>query len=156
VSLQSQPPSDPRFIALLTLGGYAACVITLWGMLSLALDRNVITERDAGPLLGPAMALAAILVTGFALWGLRHRRSLAFVTVATAASVYLAMLIVGTIGYWFGRGALAWLVLFPARYALSPFVWGPAALAGVAVIFLWLVSVRGRRTGDGHPRVEDI
>lgn len=140
-----QPPSDPRLIPVLVAVGYLACIIALWGVTSLVTDTDPISERDAGPLLGPAMALSAAVVTALALWTLRRRRSLAVPAVAAAASAYVVMLIVGTVGYTFGRGRVAELALFPGRHALSPYLIGPGLLAGLAIVFLWLVTVRARR-----------
>lgn len=125
--------------------GYLACVIALWGMASLLTDTDPIAETDAGPLLGPAMAASSFLVTAIALWTLRRRTSLAGPAVAAAASAYVVMLVVGAVGYTFGTGELVQLVLFPARHALSVYVLGTGALAGIAVVFLWIVTVRARR-----------
>jgi O-antigen ligase len=108
-------------------------------------DTDPISETDAGPLLGPAMAVSAAVVTAVALWRLRRRSSLAVPAIAAAASAYLVMLVVGTVGYTIGTGVVAQLVLFPARHALSPYLLGTGLLAGVAVVFLWVVTVRARR-----------
>lgn len=139
--------NDPQLVPILVAIAYPALLIALWGFTTLLLDRDFITEPDAGPLLGPAMALAATLVVFFAAWTLRRRRSLAGATVATAASVYLLMLVVGAVGYSTTRGDLTWLVLFTARYALSPFVVGATLLSALTVVFLWAVTVRERRGG---------
>ena len=139
------PPADPRLLPVLVSVGYVATVIAAWGMTSLLLDVDVITEKDAGPLLGPAMALVAALVVFRSTWTLRRRRSLVSPAIATAASAYLAMLVTGAIGYSVTRGDFTWLVLFTARYALSPFVVAAALLAGLSVAFLWAVTFRSRR-----------
>lgn len=139
------PPADPRLLPVLVAVGYIACLIAAWGFTSLLLDRDVITETDAGPLLGPSMALSAAIVVAVSLWRLRRRRSLTGVAVATAASAYLAMLLVGSLGYSTARADAIWLLLFTARYALSPFVVGAALLGGLSVVFLWAVTVRERR-----------
>ena len=139
------PPPDPRLLPVLVAVGYVATVIAAWGMTSLFLDIDVIAEKDAGPLLGPAMALAAALVVFRSLWTLRQRRTLLGPAVAATASVYLVMLLVGAIGYSVTRGDFTWLVLFTARYATSPFVVAAALLAGLSVVFLWAVTFRSRR-----------
>jgi hypothetical protein len=153
---REQPPGDPRLVPVLVAIGYLAALIALWGLLTLVLDRDAISETDAGPLLGPAMAASSGITTAIALWGLRRRSTLGGPIVAAVASAYLAMLVVGTIGYWVGHGALAWLVIFPARYALSPFVIGAAVLSGAAVLFLWLVTVRDRRSAASPIGHDDI
>jgi len=141
-------PNDPRLLPVLVAVGYVATLIAVWGFTSLLLDADVITETDAGPLLGPAMAVTAGVVVSLSLWRLRKRTTLLSPTVATAASVYVLMLLVGAVGYSSTRGELTWLVLFTARYALSPFVVGAALLAGLSVVFLWAVTIRERRDAE--------
>jgi len=138
-------PNDPRLLPVLVSVGYVATVIAVWGFTSLLLDRDIITEADAGPLLGPAMAVTAAAVVSFSLWRLRKRTTLLAPTVATAASVYVLMLLVGAVGYSVTQGSFTWLVLFTARYAVSPFIVGAALLAGLSVVFLWAVTIRERR-----------
>ena len=150
------PPPDPRLVPVLVAVGYLAVVIALWGMLSLALDRDAIEEADAGPLLGPSMAAAGFVVAALGLWSLRRRRTLLAPTLAAVASVYVVMLVVGGVGYAITRGELVWLLLFPARYAASPFVLGAALLAGLSIVFLWLVTVRDRRSAGRPAGHEDI
>jgi hypothetical protein len=121
---------------------YGAAVIALWGFVSLALDADVIAQRDAGPSRGPAMVLAACGVT---LWALLHtprRATPGLPAAAAVASAYAAMLVVGAVGYALVRADASWLVLFVGRYALSPFVLGAALLAGAAVIAVWAGSRR--------------
>jgi len=141
-------PNDPRLLPVLVAVGYVATLIAVWGFTSLLLDADVITETDAGPLLGPAMAVTAGVVVSLSLWRLRERTTLLSPTVATAASVYVLMLLVGAIGYSANQGELTWLVLFTARYALSPFIVGAALLAGLSVVFLWAVTIRERRDAE--------
>jgi hypothetical protein len=153
---QQAPPPDPRLVPALVAVSYLAVVIALWGILSLALDRDAIEEADAGPILGPSMAAAGFVVAGLSLWTLRRRRTLLGPTVAAASSVYVVMLIVGAIGYATTRGETVWLLLFPARYATSPFIVGAALLAGFSIVFLWVVTVRDRRSAGKPPGHEDI
>jgi hypothetical protein len=127
-------------VRLLIAAGYPAGLIAVWGLTSLITDTDVITLSDAGPLLGPSMAVAATVVT--AAWVLTVRRALVLSTVGAVASAYLAMLIVGSIGYVFTRGDAAWFVLFAARFALSPFVIGAALLSGAAVVLAFATSAR--------------
>jgi hypothetical protein len=120
--------------------GYPAGLIAVWGLTSLITDTDVISQSDAGPLLGPSMAVAASVVT--AAWVLTVRRALVLSTVGAVASAYLVMLVVGSIGYVFTRGDLTWFLLFAADYAVSPFVIGAALLSGAAVVLAFATSAR--------------
>lgn len=53
--------------------------------------------------------------------------------ITTAALVYLAMLLVGSVWYGLVRDDLFWATLFAGRYALSPLVLGSALWAGLVV-----------------------
>lgn len=127
-------------VRILIAIGYPAGLIAVWGLTSLITDTDVITQSDAGPLLGPSMALAATVVT--ALWVFVERRALVLPVLGAVASAYLAMLVVGAIGYTFARGKAAWVLLFAADYAVSPFVIGAAALSGAAVVLAFATSAR--------------
>jgi hypothetical protein len=139
---QLPPPSDPRMLPVLATVTYGASVIALWGFLSLGLDADAIAQRDAGPLLGPAMVLGACLVTLVALLKTRGRRSPAVAGLAAAASAYVAMLAIGAVGYSLIRADVSWLVLFVGAYAPSPFVLGVAALSGIAAVAVWAATRR--------------
>lgn len=121
---------------------YGALVICAWGLTSLVLDADVIGYSDAGPLLGPAMALAATLAVGG--WIRRASRlgGVALSAVGAAASSWFAMLLVGAVGYTLTRGSLAWLLLFAADYATSAFTIVPAIIAAVLVGVVAAVSPR--------------
>jgi hypothetical protein len=121
---------------------YAAAVIALWGFVSLALNVDAIAQRDAGPLLGPAMVLGAIVVTFVALLRVRARKSPTAAALVSVASVYVVMLAIGALGYAIIRADVSWLVLFVGAYALSPFVVGAALLSGVAVVAVWAATRR--------------
>ena len=121
---------------------YGAAVIALWGFLSLALDVDAIAQRDAGPLLGPAMVLGAGVVTLVALLRVRRQKSPTVAGLSAAASVYIVVLVIGAVGYAAIRADVSWLVLFVGSYALSPFVLGAAVLSGLTVVGLWAVSRR--------------
>ena len=130
--------------AVLVAVTYTALVIGSWGFISLLSDDDVMHYADAGPLLGPSMAVAATLTTWG--WVVRVRKVGAPVVAAAAAaaSAWLAMLLVGAAGYTVTRGALAWLLLFPASYALSAFTLVPAVLAGAHVAVTGALSARAR------------
>ena len=123
-----------RILPALMAVVYGALLIAAWGFTSLITDTDVITEVDAGPLLGPAMGLAAVLVTWASLWRVRAGGGVWQLGVLAAASSWFAMLIVGGIGYSLTRGDFTWLLLFAGKYAVSPFLLVPAVLAGVVVV----------------------
>ena len=139
--------------AVLVAVAYTALVIGSWGFISLLRDDDVIHYADAGPLLGPSMAVAATLTTWG--WVVRVRKVGAPVVagVAAAASAWLAMLIVGAAGYTVTKGVLAWLLFFPASYALSAFTLVPAAIAGAIVAVAGAFSARAR--SFARPRRKD-
>ena len=136
------PPPDPRMLPVLATVTYAAAVIALWGFLSLGLDADAIAQRDAGPLLGPAMVLGACVVTLLALLKARGRSAPTVAGLAAAASVYVVMLAIGAVGYSLIRADVSWLVLFIGAYAPSPFVLGAALLSGIAVVVVWAATRR--------------
>lgn len=122
-----------RALWVMTTITYGALVICAWGFTSLALDEDVITYSDAGPLLGPAMALGATLAVGG--WIRRASRlgGVALSAAGAAASSWFSMLLVGAVGYMITRGSPAWMLLFAAEYATSAFTLVPALIAAVLV-----------------------
>ena len=139
---QLPPPPDPRMLPVLAAVTYAAAVIALWGFVSLALNVDAIAQRDAGPLLGPAMVLGAVVVTFVAMLRVVRRGSPTGAALASAASVYVVMLGIGAAGYTIVRADVSWLVLFVGGYALSPFVLGAALLSGIGVVVVWAATRR--------------
>lgn len=137
------PPSNPELLPVLATVVYLAALIALWGFTSLALDVEVVGEADAGPLLGPAMAAAACIVTWVAVR--RPPRSLWLRAAAAVASVVVVMLVVGAVGYTVTRGEPVWLLLFVASNAASPFVIGAGVLSGVTVL-----SISAARGWERH------
>jgi hypothetical protein len=108
-------------------------------------NTDVIVEPDAGPLLGPAMVFGACVATFVSIVTVTGSRLLVWRALATGASVYALMLLVGAIGYAWTRGEAIWLILFTGRYATSPFVIGAALLADMAFIAQWAVDRRPAR-----------
>jgi hypothetical protein len=131
-----------RALWVMTTITYGALVICAWGVTSLVLDEDVVAYSDAGPLLGPAMALAATLAVGG--WMRRAGRlgGVGLSAVGAAASSWFAMLVVGSIGYTLTRGSLAWLLLFASDYATSAFTIVPAIIAAVLVGLVAALSPR--------------
>jgi hypothetical protein len=141
---------------------FAALIITTAAFESVLLDRDVISEPDAGTLLGPAMFAAAVLIVLLSLLrsaavadavdgaaptmrGAVHAPLLP-TAVATTVLVYLGMLLVGSVWYGLVRDELVSTALFAGRYALSPLVLGSALWAGLVVAGTIAVSrVEARR-----------
>ncbi|MFJ2356092.1 DUF6121 family protein [Frigoribacterium sp. NPDC087798] len=69
----------------------------------------------------------------------------------TAALVYVSMLAVGGVVYGLVREELVWVLLFAARYAVSPFVIGSAVCAGLVVGGTLAVSRTDPGRSDPRP-----
>jgi len=134
------PPPNRAALPILAAVTYEALLIAIWGFTSLLLDEDVISDPDAGILLGPAMAASAALVVFWALWGLRARRAPGWTVVATSAGVYGVMLLVALVGRALVSGPPGAGLVFAARYATSPFIALPALAAGLTVITVWAAT----------------
>ena len=128
-----QPPYSPLLLATLATVVYVATVASFWGIVSLALDREVVDFPDAGPLLGPAMVAAAGIVVWLVLLRIPRARSPWPRTLAVVPLVLIAMLVVTAVGY----GPVA-----VPHFVLGPFVWSAAALAGITVLAAWAIRPR--------------
>lgn len=126
---------------------YLALVVAAFGITSLLLDRDVVGEPDAGPLMGPAIVLAACAVTFVAMLRMPATGTPGLRMLSVVASAFLAMLATAAVVYSVTRGDLTWLVTITARYAFSPFVLVGALLAGASVYVVWLVTVRSGTRG---------
>lgn len=121
-------------VATMTSVLFIALVIAVTGFESLLADVEVISQTDATPYLGPAMvvggAVVVFIATGL---GIRDGNPGATGLVA-AATTYLVMLGVGAVGYALVRRDVAELLVFPAGYALGPFVVGSVVVAILSVV----------------------
>lgn len=129
---------------------YGAILLALDGILSLLADRDVISEADAGPLVGPIMAVVALAIVFVSvLGGLRPTSGRPAIPVAraitTAVLVYLVGPLAGAIVYTAGQDQLLAGLLFFARYLASPFVIASALLALVPILLLPLIGVARSR-----------
>jgi Family of unknown function (DUF6121) len=142
------------FIAVLGTALYLALLVAAFGLTSLATDTDVVGEADAGPLLGPIMVVGAMVVVFAALAGLHGRRSRLLRAIVTTALIVVVMLLAGGTTYAVGRGDLSWLVTFPARYLLSPFVLEAAVIGGASVLLVSALFSAGSdsRNGGGTGR----
>lgn len=123
---------------------YGALVIAAWGLTSLVRDEDVMRYSDAGPLLGPAMAVAATLAVGGWISQARRGGGVLLSAVGAAASTWFALVLVGAVGLTLTRGTLGTMLLFAGSYAASPFVLVPVGLAALLVGGVAVVSRRAK------------
>lgn len=128
---QLPPPTNPALAPILGAAVYIAGLVALWGGLSLVLDRDVVDYPDAGPLLGPAMAGCAAIITWLAAWWAVRRGRPARAAVVAALVSYFGMLATAVIGYSTGAAV---------QFAISPFVVAAALLSPLAVVATWAIS----------------
>ncbi|TDN45300.1 hypothetical protein EDF64_103224 [Curtobacterium flaccumfaciens] len=121
-------------LATMTSVLFIALVIAVTGFEALLADVEVISQPDATPYLGPAMVLAGATVV-FLATAVGAREGNPGVTgLVAAATAYLVMLGVGAVGYALVRSDLTELLVFPAGYALGPFVVGSVVVALLCVV----------------------
>ncbi len=153
---EPQSPEQPKPFTrgiLVALAGtviFGALLVAVDGVLSLVLDLDVVSEPDAGPLIGPLMAVVALAVVFFAiLIAMRPTGKRANLPVAAAIVgaifVYLLGPISGAVLYFIAREQLASGALFLAKYLTSPFVLASVALAFVVILVLPPLSRVGTR-----------
>lgn len=157
--MAESPPSDPvrprsfsraLLIAVMVAVLYGAILMAVDGFVSLLIDRDVISERDAGPLVGPVMAVAALSVVFVSvLGGLRPapgpRRIPVGRASATTLIVYVVSPLTGAIVYVFGQNRILTAVEFFGKYLASPFVIASAALAGLVILLLPVIDLSRSR-----------
>ncbi len=124
---------------------YGATLFAVDGLISLFADRNMITEADAGPLVGPIMTFSALCVVFVTvLSGLRPTPGRRRIPAARALAAGLAVLIiapaVGSIVYALGQEQILSGLPFFVRYLLNPFVLVAALLAVLTVLMLPLIA----------------
>lgn len=121
-------------VATMTSILFIALVIAVSGFESLLADIAIISQTDATPYLGPAMVLGGAVVVFLATaFGIPDGNPGVTGLVAAATS-YLVMLGVGSVGYALIRHDVTELLVFPAGYALGPFVVGSVVIALLCVI----------------------
>lgn len=125
VPTQLPPPANPALAPVLGAVVYLALLVAMWGGLSLLLDRDVVDYSDAGPLLGPAMAAVATVVTWLASWWVARTGHAVRGALIAASGSYLGMLAVAVIGY---------SLVAAAHFAISPFVVAAALLSPLIVV----------------------
>ncbi|MBF4603559.1 MULTISPECIES: DUF6121 family protein [Curtobacterium] len=138
-------------IATMTSVLFIALVVAVAGFEALLADVEAIAQPDATPYLGPAMVIGAAVVV-FLATAVGAREGNPGVTgLVAAATAYLVMLGVGAVGYAAIRRDLTELLVFPAGYALGPFVVGSVVVALLSVIGGISVARHQARTTDRTP-----
>lgn len=160
---------DARSRYAITFAAFAVVLflvlaIAVSGFISLLADREVLTEKDAGPLIGPVMfavATAALFLQLVTLAGARGtkpgRRTAKISPVlgafVAAAVTYLLFLLSGATLYTLGKGQPLLGVLFLGSNALAPFAISVAVIAFVvALVYLLMVTYRDTAGGIRTPR----
>ena len=120
----------------------AALVIAVYGVIGLILNRDVIEEPDAGPLVGPLMAVAVCAVV---LWFVLRSRSVRILgrTLTAALAAVVAGPLIGAIAYAVVRAEVFVIPVFFGHYVVSPFVLSSGVIAGLVVLSVALIE-RGR------------
>ena len=135
---------------------YVAVVVAAFGMISLFTNTDVITEADAGPLVGPFMVGAATVVVllFMVVIGIRtspERQRVAVVAALIAGVVaFVAFVATGGIVYGVGLGEAVDIVLFAGARLGSPFTWAVGILAFV-VTLLYSIVLASRVGENGRP-----
>lgn len=136
-------------VALFATVLYLALVVAALGLISLATNQEVISETDAGPLVGPSMAGAAVilvfvmlLILGVGGPAARERVAVGWAFL-TGLGAYLIFILVGAVLYAVGTGEFVQLLIFVAAQLPSPFAWATGILAViVALVYSWILAAR--------------
>lgn len=133
---------------------FLALAIAASGIISLFADREVLTERDAGPLIAPIMFAVATAALYAILVAFGRRRGFLFTdAIITAVVTYFSFLIIGSALYSLGKGQLLVSLLFFGSNAIGPFAIAVAVIAFVvALAFLVLLSYRDGGGAARTPR----
>jgi len=124
-------------IPVLATVTYLAVLIAVWGFTSLAIDTDVVVDKDASRLVGPSMAAAATLVVFLALRSVGGRASPGWTAVAASALSYGAMLLAAAIVRSLDAADPLVGLAFAATYAASPFTILPGLVAGLVAVATW-------------------
>jgi hypothetical protein len=121
-------------MATMAVALFVALVVAASGFEALFTGQDPIHQADAGPYLGPSMVIAVAVVVFLSTAVGARRGSPGVSGLVAAAAGYLVMLAVGSLGYAIVTGDVAALVVFPAGYALGPFVVGTVIIAFLVVV----------------------
>lgn len=135
---------------------YVALVVAAFGMTSLFTNTDVVTEADAGPLVGPVMVTASAVVVLLFMVVIGMRTSPEKQHVAVAASLLsglvalVVFVVTGALIYGVGVGEAVEIVLFAGARLASPFSWAVGIIAAV-VTLLYSVILASRVGEHGRP-----
>lgn len=133
MSVSPEYPPRRATVPVFATAAFLAGLIGLWGFTSLILSRDVIDYPDAGLFVGPAMAVTGCLVTLFGTLRVGRSPSPFLYGALTAVIAFVAIVLVGAIGYSFVRANLAVIPAAALHFAISPFMIGAALLCGIVV-----------------------
>jgi len=143
-------------MAAFSVALYVAFIVAAFGILSLLLNRDVINEPDAGPLLGPIMVGTAVLALVWVVLRavlpsperLTQIPPLPIFIAGVAA--YLGYCISGGVVYSLSTGELFRSVLFVGDEMTSPFSIA-VAVSGWLIALLFFVVLLAKPAGSGAP-----
>jgi len=144
-------------VALFSAALYVALIVAAFGVISLTTNQDVISEPDAGALLGPIMVTVAVAAL---LWFILTtvtrsperlvRLPLGPIGLAGLAA-YLGYCVSGGVVYALGSGAPFRSVIFIGGQMASPFALA-VAVAGWLVALLYFLVLIARPAGSDRPR----
>lgn len=134
-------------LAVFTAALYLALVVAAFGLISLATNTDVVSQPDAGPLVGPVATGAAVLAVFILLLVLgvntppeqqRIRIGFAFGTGLAAVG---ALVVTGGVLYAVAVGELVGILTFAGAMLLSPFAAATGGLAFLVVlVYSWILA----------------
>lgn len=136
-------------LAVFTATLYLALIVAAFGLISLATDTDVVTQADAGPLVGPGMAGAAVLLVFILLLVLglnspqeQQRVAVGFAVGAGLASVAV-FVVAGAVLYAVGEGQSISALTFASSMLLGPYAAATGILAFLVVlVYSWILAAR--------------
>ena len=135
----------------------AALLVAAFGMISLLADTDVISDPNAGPLVGPGMTAAAVVLvfTLMLLLGLRtkpeNQRVAVGYCLATGFAALGAFVLVGAVLYALGAGVPGDSVGFAASVLLGPFAVATGILSFI-ITLLYSLVLATRMPERGRPK----
>jgi len=133
---------------------YAALLVASFGMISLVTNLEVISDPDAGSLVGVVMSGITVLVVFLMmlLLGVRtppeRQRIVIGYAIGTGFAALGSFLLTGALLHGRGEGVLANLLSFPGELLLAPFSWTVGILAFIiTVVYSWLLAARFTERG---------
>lgn len=162
--MPARPASFPYVLVVFAAGLYFALVVCAFGFVSLLTDTDVVSQADAGPLVGPAATGAAVVTVVLFLLGVAQRYEHETRAAIAASSgdpvrlplgrsfligivTYAAYVLVGAALYAITTGEPFSFVLFAADSSLR----GYAVAVGVLAAVISAVYMLVLATGGEHP-----